>query len=219
MPLKCSTHIAPADVPCIRPPAPPVPERQLLPVMTVNGMRPDADGNVLVVVLGMADVAAEVAKETERAKAEEAKNASAAKTAAAKADEAQTSLDDHVGNRENPHNVTAAQVGALPRSGGTLTGDLAVGGDHTASRKLTVSSDDGADGITLQGGRAFGSGSSVTVGASTDGSGGSVSIEGGGNDGGRLYVRGRVGAGGGAVEVSGMGASITKNGLEVATER
>ncbi len=82
--------------------------------MTVNGMRPDADGNVLVVVLGMADVAAEVAKETERAKAEEAKNASAAKTAAAKADEAQTSLDDHVANANNPHSVTAAQVGALP---------------------------------------------------------------------------------------------------------
>lgn len=114
MPLKCSTHIAPADVPCIRPPAPPVPESQRLPVMTVNGMRPDANGNVLVVILGMADVAAEVAKETERAKAEEAKNASAAKTAAAKADEAQTSLDDHVANAHNPHNVTAAQVGALP---------------------------------------------------------------------------------------------------------
>lgn len=238
MPLKCSTHIAPADVPCIRPsappcpesprlpedvpcirpPAPPVPERQRLPVMTVNGMRPDANGNVLVVILGMADVAAEVAKETERAKAEEAKNASAAKTAAAKADEAQTSLDDHVANANNPHNVTAAQVGALPLSGGALTGDLAVGGDHTASRKLTISSGDGADGITLQGGRAFGSGSSVTVGASTDGEGGSVSIEGGGNYGGRLYVRGRPGAGGGAVEVSGLGASITKNGLEVATE-
>lgn len=114
MPLKCSTHIAPADVPCIRPPAPPFPESPRLPVMAVNGLRPDADGNVSVVILGIADVAVEVAKETERAKAEEAKNASAAKTAAAKADEAQTSLDDHVANARNPHNVTAAQVGALP---------------------------------------------------------------------------------------------------------
>lgn len=31
---------------------------------------------------------------------------------------------DHIANKSNPHKVTAAQVGALPLSGGTLTGNL-----------------------------------------------------------------------------------------------
>ena len=40
----------------------------------------------------------------------------------AKADGASTST--HISNTNNPHGVTAAQVGALPLSGGTLTGNL-----------------------------------------------------------------------------------------------
>lgn len=40
----------------------------------------------------------------------------------AKADGASTSA--HISNTNNPHGVTAAQVGALPLSGGTLTGNL-----------------------------------------------------------------------------------------------
>lgn len=39
-----------------------------------------------------------------------------------------SALDNHEGNTNNPHKVTAAQVGALPISGGTLTGDLTVQG-------------------------------------------------------------------------------------------
>jgi len=34
------------------------------------------------------------------------------------------SINGHTANRSNPHGVTAAQVGALPTSGGTLTGQL-----------------------------------------------------------------------------------------------
>lgn len=34
---------------------------------------------------------------------------------------AQTNLNSHTGNKSNPHGVTAAQVGALPIAGGTLT--------------------------------------------------------------------------------------------------
>lgn len=34
-------------------------------------------------------------------------------------------LTSHTGNKSNPHGVTASQVGALPTSGGTLTGTLA----------------------------------------------------------------------------------------------
>ena len=54
--------------------------------------------------------------------------------AAASAKEAQThskGLADHTGRTDNPHTVTAAQVGALPLSGGTLTGDLRVAGSVT----------------------------------------------------------------------------------------
>ena len=36
----------------------------------------------------------------------------------------QTNLNSHTGNTSNPHQVTAAQVGALPLTGGTLTGNL-----------------------------------------------------------------------------------------------
>lgn len=35
-----------------------------------------------------------------------------------------TELISHIGNKSNPHNVTAAQVSALPLTGGTLTGNL-----------------------------------------------------------------------------------------------
>lgn len=52
------------------------------------------------------------------------KHVSAAERTAwnAKADGAAT--DAHISNTTNPHGVTAAQVGALPLSGGTLTGNL-----------------------------------------------------------------------------------------------
>lgn len=127
------------------------------------------------------------------------------------------SLNEHVENTSNPHGVTAAQVGALPISGGTLTGDLDVGYDHAVSRKLTVASENGAAGIELRGGTGGGRGSSVSVGGSS-GSGGSVSIGGGGTSGGRLYVGGGEIGDGGTIEVSGQGASIKKDNKEVATE-
>ena len=126
-------------------------------------------------------------------------------------------IGTHIRDTKNPHKVTAAQAGALPIIGGTLTGDLAVGKEHTASQMLTVASESDANGITLQGGKSNGNGSRVFVGGST-GSGGSIIIEGGGTIGGRLYVGDITGAGGGAIEVSGMDASIKKNGKEVATE-
>lgn len=36
----------------------------------------------------------------------------------------QSNLNSHTGNKSNPHGVTAAQVGALPTTGGTLTGPV-----------------------------------------------------------------------------------------------
>lgn len=36
----------------------------------------------------------------------------------------QTNLTSHINNKSNPHGVTAAQAGALPITGGTLTGNL-----------------------------------------------------------------------------------------------
>ena len=136
-------------------------------------------------------------------------------------------LGTHTRDTNNPHKVTAAQVGALPIIGGTLTGDLAVGEEHTASRKLTVSSDITADGITLRGG-GNGSISSVDVGGSI-GEGGNITVHGGGTGGGTIIVGGSPftggkltvqggGKSGGIIEVTEAGASIKKNGKEVATE-
>lgn len=128
-----------------------------------------------------------------------------------------TTIDQHIRDTKNPHKVTAAQVGALPIAGGTLTGDLSVGESHAGTRKIFVASDELANGITLQGGESNGNGSRVFVGGST-GSGGTIIIEGGGTIGGRLYVGDITGAGGGAIEVSGTDASIKKDNKEVATE-
>lgn len=36
----------------------------------------------------------------------------------------------HIGNKANPHKVTAKQAGALPTTGGTMTGNLAMGGGY-----------------------------------------------------------------------------------------
>ena len=67
-------------------------------------------------------------KDLEESKAEgtadQVKHLTAAERTAwnAKADGAATGA--HISNTNNPHGVTAAQVGAVPLSGGTLTGNL-----------------------------------------------------------------------------------------------
>ena len=47
--------------------------------------------------------------------------------AAGAASGVQTNLTSHTNNKSNPHGVTAAQVGALPTSGGTMTGSIKMG--------------------------------------------------------------------------------------------
>ena len=47
--------------------------------------------------------------------------------AAGAASGVQTNLTSHMNNKSNPHGVTAAQVGALPTSGGTMTGSIKMG--------------------------------------------------------------------------------------------
>ena len=138
-----------------------------------------------------------------------------------------TEFDVHVAGITNPHKVTAAQVGALSLEGGTLTGDLSVGEDHSVARKLIVASDSQGNGITLQGG-SRGSGSSVNIGGADSG-GGSLNVIGGGYNGATVYIGGSQyeggkltvqggGNSGGIIEVTEAGASIKKNGKEVATE-
>ena len=130
----------------------------------------------------------------------------------------------HIQNTSNPHKVTAAQVGALPIIGGTLTGDLAVGEEHTASRKLTVAATNGADGITLRGGDNS-AGSGVIIGGSDFG-GGYLKIQRGKYSGGTIHVyatEGSYGSAGlvyveGRIIAAGTRASIMKNDEEVATE-
>ena len=41
-----------------------------------------------------------------------------------------TDLIAHIGNKSNPHGVTASQAGAVPKSGGTMTGSLTLDGGH-----------------------------------------------------------------------------------------
>ena len=127
-----------------------------------------------------------------------------------------SALDNHEGNTNNPHKVTAAQVGALPIEGGTLTGDLSVGENFAGQRKLTVASADGAAGIELLGGTSYGQGSRLTIGGSYDG-GATLSVDGGGMRGGHVIVGASTG-GGGILEVQGSDASIKKGNKEVATE-
>lgn len=41
-----------------------------------------------------------------------------------------SSLIAHIGNKSNPHTVTASQAGAVPTTGGTMTGSLTMNGGH-----------------------------------------------------------------------------------------
>ena len=41
-------------------------------------------------------------------------------------------FEDHIANKDNPHEVTAEQVGAVPSTGGTVNGDLFVSGNLMA---------------------------------------------------------------------------------------
>ena len=47
-------------------------------------------------------------------------------------------IGDHVSNNNNPHNVTAGQLGALEKSGGTMTGDINMGNKSITSLKDPV---------------------------------------------------------------------------------
>ena len=49
-----------------------------------------------------------------------------------------TGLDQHVARTDNPHGTTAAQVGALPVTGGTVGGSLQVSGSMHVTKDLTV---------------------------------------------------------------------------------
>ena len=120
----------------------------------------------------------------------------------------------HIRDTKNPHKVTAAQVGALPISGGTLTGDLAIGTE--AKIELNAPSDDNGAGVNIGAGSSGGGWLSVAGGPY---SGGYVNIGGSTMNGlgGTLTVKGGV-DGGGVIEANGEGASIKKDGKEVATE-
>jgi hypothetical protein len=47
-------------------------------------------------------------------------------------------LDAHLTNTANPHSTTAAQVGALPAAGGTLSGNLTINGALTTTGSVTA---------------------------------------------------------------------------------
>lgn len=125
-----------------------------------------------------------------------------------------TTIDQHTRDTTNPHKVTAAQVGALPLTGGTLTGNLAIG--TKAKIELNAPSDDNGAGVNIGAGSSGGGWLSVAGGPY---SGGYVNIGGSTTNGlgGKLTVKGGV-DGGGVIEVVGDDASIKKNGKEVATE-
>lgn len=104
--------------------------------------------------------------------------------------------------------------GYLPLTGGTLTGDLAIGTE--AKIALNAPSDDNGAGVNIGAGSSGGgwlsvaggpySGGIVNIGGSTvNGLGGTLTVEGGVD-------------GGGVIEAVGDDASIKKGGKEVATE-
>ena len=123
-------------------------------------------------------------------------------------------LAAHTGDLENPHGVTAEQAGALPISGGTLTGDLKIGTginlwNATDKRggRLELSAEGGGDGQQP---------SQIYIGPSKM-SGGLLYLGGGASSGGTATVYGKAGADeahdGGLVCIKGgdyyNGASIT----------
>lgn len=54
-------------------------------------------------------------------------------------------IGDHVSNKNNPHNVTADQLGALKKSGGTMTGAINMGNKSITSLKDPVNDYDAAN--------------------------------------------------------------------------
>lgn len=126
MSLQCRPHMEPSGVPCIRPPMPPRQKRLRLPVMTVNGMEPDAKGNVVVDppdlteleerVSGLADAVDDESRRAVGAE-EELGGSIAAEASRAKAAEqglrddvssAQTAIADRYTKRETDEKIAAA---------------------------------------------------------------------------------------------------------------
>lgn len=126
MSLQCRPHMEPSGVPCIRPPMPPGQRRLRLPVMTVNGARPDAKGNVEVDLSGIDELNGKVARlggalSEENLRAVGAENALsgriAAETSRAQSVErglrddvssAQTAIADRYTKRETDEKIAAA---------------------------------------------------------------------------------------------------------------
>lgn len=74
----------------------------------------------------------------------------------------QTNLTDHINNKNNPHGVTPGQIGAIPSSGGSVSGPLnfansawnnvgddAAFGDRNVAGNFCIKGLNGAPGITL----------------------------------------------------------------------
>ncbi len=100
-------------------------------------------------------------------------------------------IGTHARSTGNPHKVTASQVGALPLTGGTLTGELAVGKEAGAGRVKVIGANGNA-GVQLDGCLDDASlrGGVVRATGHPYGGGGCVEAENGAYGGGEFVARG-----------------------------